>query len=613
MFIRRFEKYAAIQLTYVTAFGSADILHVKQIQHQECKKNYNKIYKMLHNPSILNIIINCISSETLFNLYVNNKLNNCITKKLAENLFARQIEMFIASNYTNYSHLIKLDNTYNQHYTFVNYAKRYSSLREDLYPLLELDNYFVDTNTIAFLYSIYYRKCKTITMFILYSKIESPVINYCGNDVYRSKKSIYINYKNYHIIIKNDKAYHISNLINLEKIYYIDDNIYLNPKYYDELCSGPMTIFRPIIDLKNYKICRYSMKLRLSYNFIKPKILPKCYVCKKLYTKQFILNGYRQLCVECGIFNNEKKEKMADLSGYRIFISGIRQKIGFAAALKLLRCGATVYGTTRYPAFTLYNYMKEPDYNKFKDNLHIIECNFLNFQKVSDLVTFLSDKKLNAIINNACQTVMPSKEYINSLFTVEKFLQSQLQSNLIMPEQIFVDQLSLNKIITENNIMINKFNDIQDHNTDTSWYQPVSNISMEEIFIVNQVNLLVPTILINQLKPTMDKLQFIINVTATEGEFSKKVNDANHAHTNSCKAGLNMLTKTISNEELNPTLFAFAIDPGFISGVCHKNIEFPLSMHDGGSRIIDPIIQYASGTNISTYNTKLKNYQKSEW
>jgi NAD(P)-dependent dehydrogenase (short-subunit alcohol dehydrogenase family) len=124
----------------------------------------------------------------------------------------------------------------------------------------------------------------------------------------------------------------------------------------------------------------------------------------------------------------------------------------------------------------------------------------------------------------------------------------------------------------------------------------MEEVSPEEIMQVTIINQLVPTLIVNQLRPFMSKPTFIIVCTALEGTFDYTKNDK-HPHTNMCKAALNMMIRTM-HEEKDPHLHVYSINPGFVSGVNPNPsvIKYPLTPEDGASRILDPIIQYYNKT-----------------
>jgi hypothetical protein len=72
-----------------------------------------------------------------------------------------------------------------------------------------------------------------------------------------------------------------------------------------------------------------------------------CYVCKKTYSA--IHHFYDQLCPPCAEFNFMKRTESADLRGRVALLTGGRVKIGYQAGIKLLRAGATLIVTTRFP------------------------------------------------------------------------------------------------------------------------------------------------------------------------------------------------------------------------------------------------------------------------
>ena len=72
-----------------------------------------------------------------------------------------------------------------------------------------------------------------------------------------------------------------------------------------------------------------------------------CYVCKRKYSTIHFF--YDQLCSSCAELNFAKRTELADLRGRAALLTGGRVKIGYQAGLKLLRAGARLIVTTRFP------------------------------------------------------------------------------------------------------------------------------------------------------------------------------------------------------------------------------------------------------------------------
>ena len=85
-----------------------------------------------------------------------------------------------------------------------------------------------------------------------------------------------------------------------------------------------------------------------------------CYVCKQEY--RTLHHFYDAMCVACGDYNYAKRFQTAKLDGQVALITGARLKIGQQAALMLLRAGARVIVTTRFPHVAAVRYAKEPDF-----------------------------------------------------------------------------------------------------------------------------------------------------------------------------------------------------------------------------------------------------------
>ena len=72
-----------------------------------------------------------------------------------------------------------------------------------------------------------------------------------------------------------------------------------------------------------------------------------CYICKVRFSKRH--HFYSHLCPACAALNFEKRHQARDLFGRTALVTGARVKIGFQVATKLLRMGARVLATTRFP------------------------------------------------------------------------------------------------------------------------------------------------------------------------------------------------------------------------------------------------------------------------
>ncbi len=95
-----------------------------------------------------------------------------------------------------------------------------------------------------------------------------------------------------------------------------------------------------------------------------------CYVCKQKYSS--VHHFYDQLCPPCGDFNLRKRTESADLRGRVALLTGGRVKIGYQAGIKLLRAGADLVVTTRFPRDAAVRYSREPDFADWGHRLEIV-------------------------------------------------------------------------------------------------------------------------------------------------------------------------------------------------------------------------------------------------
>ena len=145
----------------------------------------------------------------------------------------------------------------------------------------------------------------------------------------------------------------------------------------------------------------------------------QCYVCKCRFRR--LHHFYASLCPECAELNWEKRRQTADLSGRVALVTGARVKIGYRIALKLLRCGAAVVATTRFPVDARQRFEREPDAGDWLDRLTVVAMDLRDLPGLERLCAHLSSAlpRLDIIVNNACQTVRRPPAYYRHLLEAE--------------------------------------------------------------------------------------------------------------------------------------------------------------------------------------------------
>ena len=155
-----------------------------------------------------------------------------------------------------------------------------------------------------------------------------------------------------------------------------------------------------------------------------------CYVCKKNYTT--LHHFYDQLCPVCAEFNFAKRSELADLTGRVALLTGGRVKIGYQAGIKLLRAGASLIVTTRFPRDAAARYAQEPDFGAWGHRLEIFGLDLRHTPSVEAFCRELlaTRGRLDFIINNACQTVRRPPEFY------EHMMEGETASVQSMPEDV---------------------------------------------------------------------------------------------------------------------------------------------------------------------------------
>lgn len=136
-----------------------------------------------------------------------------------------------------------------------------------------------------------------------------------------------------------------------------------------------------------------------------------CYICKRRFSK--LHHFYHSLCELCAAHNWQKRLQTCDMTGRVCLVTGGRVKIGFQCCLKLLRCGATVICTSRFPVDAAKRFAIQNDFSEWKDRLFTLgldlrDLAYLEFFCQNLYKTF---PRLDVIINNACQTIRRPRGY----------------------------------------------------------------------------------------------------------------------------------------------------------------------------------------------------------
>ena len=377
-----------------------------------------------------------------------------------------------------------------------------------------------------------------------------------------------------------------------------------------------------------------------------------CYICKKNFTKVHAF--YDSMCQECGDFNWSKRQQSADLSGRVALVTGARVKIGYQAAIKLLRAGAHVVVVSRFPGDAAQRYCAEDDFEQWAARLQIHGLDLRHTPSVEAFCTQLLKRlpRLDFILNNACQTVRRPAGFYAHLMDAERSLtklpeaataliqsgapqqsgpsalvQGQLGGGSAELSQLplLADDIGRDlSIFPEGQLDA----DLQqrDLRKVNSWRLLLHEVPSVELLEVHLVNAVAPFILNARLKPLMTRFpssdKHIVNVSAMEGQFYRTFKTARHPHTNMAKAGLNMLTRTSAPDYVRDGIHMNSVDTGWVTDedpahhaerkVREHHFHPPLDIVDGAARICAPIFDgFTSGEHV--WGRFLKDYRSVDW
>jgi NAD(P)-dependent dehydrogenase (short-subunit alcohol dehydrogenase family) len=388
-----------------------------------------------------------------------------------------------------------------------------------------------------------------------------------------------------------------------------------------------------------------------------------CHICGAAFREIDAL--YHRLCPPCAVENRMRREQSVDLSGRIALVTGGRIKIGQATALRLLRQGARVLVTTRFPHDAAHRFAAEPDFSQWSARLEIHGLDFLDPRSILTFADYLEKTLpgLDILINNAAQTVKRPDEFhapararvhqplppgaaallVNSgsLLNSAPLPQSPDQNTAGSPiaDTIWAgtatgigDSLAASPSNPPAASAaplawpgkLDRYGLPEDFRNENSWTLRAHEVPPGELLEVLLVNAAAPAFLVSTLKPLLLRSpwpdRFIVNATGTDGRFGVPSKPSEHPHINMGKAALNMLTCTAAADYAADRIFMNSVDTGWVSDESgHHTREAraaagwtpPLDMADAAARLCAPIHDGLTGQPYS--GLLLRHYHPAAW
>ena len=351
-----------------------------------------------------------------------------------------------------------------------------------------------------------------------------------------------------------------------------------------------------------------------------------CYICQYAIPPHLHHPFYPTLCRPCGDFNvAESNISLPDQlrpylpTPFTAVVTGARVNLGYYTALRLLRAGAFVLATSRYPYDAQERYKTEADCDAWITRLRVVGADFRSARDAFELVGVIGGwldevvgggkmgkGKLDLLVNNAAQTVTDRVEKERGMVEGESIIKRKM-----IPSSSTTSASSSGTVVIGDSkngnprggytprvgggmpvgafsphLLVGDGTEGQERETRSSWSQSLDEIPYQDIITAHSINAFVPLILMRELMrrlsippaPTTLPTEaahsipngYIITLTSRESlqelSPSQATKSGKHVHTNMSKAAVNMLVHTEASEAWKKNGVAVvAVDPGYMS------------------------------------------------
>ncbi|GII57126.1 oxidoreductase [Planotetraspora thailandica] len=361
----------------------------------------------------------------------------------------------------------------------------------------------------------------------------------------------------------------------------------------------------------------------------------RCYVCKTLYGQ--VHSVYHLMCPGCAQESLLRRDARCDLGGRTALVTGGRIKIGLHVALKMLRDGAEVLVTTRFPRDAARRFAAVSDSALWLDRLHLHGVDLLDVAGVAGLLESAHRRfaHLDILVNNAAQTIRRPPAYHHEVRAAEgeplTGAAARIPITAPATSPALVGMLALPEPPTDEGDRslfpagrTDETGQPLDLRARNSWSLRLHEVDPAEWMEVQVVNAFAPFLLTSRLRRLMEASPFpdryVVQVSAMEGSFSRVNKTVRHPHTNMAKASLNMLTRTAAADYAASGIHMTSVDTGWVTDerphpdkTAQRESGFrpPLDVVDGAARVYDPIVRGVGGERMS--GLFLKDFRPVEW